>query len=665
MRVRTTSRRVAGMGVAVVLGAALVAAQQGTRGGEWPRYGGDAGTTKYAPLDQITKDNVGRLRIAWRRPAVDASLLPTDPNFSYAGNFRATPLMIGGVLYSPNGVGLVEAFHPATGKTVWVQRPFPDQGSEGLAGTSSRGVAYWADGSDRRLFVVRGEYLIALDPATGAPLTRWGEGGRVSLRPGLGPRASRYAWTGAAHVCRDVIMVGVGTGGSMSDRPTRREGVPGVVQAFDVRTGQPRWRFSPIPRPGEVGSETWENDSWSYSGDANLWSLIASDDAQGLAYLPLTSPTSDMYGGHRLGDNLFGNTLVCVRCATGERVWHYQLVHHDLWDYDLPAAPILVDITVGGKPIQAVVQITKQAFAFVFDRLTGRPVWPIEERPVPASDVPGERTARTQPFPTKPPAFDRQGVTVDDLIDFTPELRAEATALLKHYRVGPLFTPPSVRSADPTGHRGTIQLPGSVGGADWQSGAFDPETGILYVQSITTPFTADIVKPEGKSDLDYVSGIRAWTAGPQGLPLLKPPYGRVTAIDLNAGELRWTTPNGDGPRNHPLLKPLNLPPLGHPGRSSPLVTKTLLFLGEGDPVMAAAHGSRLRPEMPVSNAPGYGGRMLRAFDKATGAIVWETELPAGITGAPMTYMFEGKQYILAATGTTEPRSAGFIALSLP
>jgi quinoprotein glucose dehydrogenase len=459
-------------------------------------------------------------------------------------------------------------------------------------------------------------------------------------------------------------MVGVGTGGSMSDRATQRQGVPGVVQAFDVRTGKPRWKFNPIPRPGEVGSETWEEDSWSYSGDANLWSLISADEEEGLTYLPMTSPTSDMYGGHRLGNNLFANTLVCVRCATGERIWHYQIVHHDLWDYDLPAAPILANIRVDGKPIKAVVQLTKQAFAFVFDRLTGRPVWPIEERPVPTSDVPGERTSPTQPFPTKPPAFDRQGLTVDDLIDFTPELRAEAMALLKYYRVGPLFTPPSVRSEGPDGHRGTIQLPGSVGGADWQSGAFDPETGILYVQSITTPFTADIVKPSGKSDLNYVSGTRAWTPGPQGLPLYKPPYGRITALDLNKGELLWMTPNGDGPRDHPLLKPLNLPPLGSPGRSSPLVTKTLVFLGEGDPVMAAL-GSRLRPEMPRTIAPGWGGKKFRAFDKATGKILWETELPSGVTGAPMTYMFEGKQYIVAAIGNTEEERAGFVALSLP
>jgi quinoprotein glucose dehydrogenase len=651
-------------GAAVVSVTALVAAQQGARGGEWARYGADAGATKYSPLDQINRDNVSQLRIAWRRPAVDPSISSRVPEFTYSSNYRSTPLMVGGVLYSPNGIGLIEAFHPGTGKTLWVQEPFPDDPGQGLRGDSTRGVVYWSSGNERRLYSIRGEYLIALDARTGKPATAFGDRGRVALRPGLGPRATGYAWTGVPQICRDVIIVGVGIGGSMSDRPTRMEAAPGVVQAFDVRTGKPRWQFNPIPRPGEVGSETWENDSWAYSGEANLWSLITADEDQGLAYLPMTAPTNDMYGGHRLGDNVFANTLVCVRCLTGERVWHYQIVHHDLWDYDLPTAPILADITVNGRRIRSVVQLTKQAFAFVFDRTNGKPVWPIEERPVPTSEAPGERTARTQPFPTKPPPFDRQGVTVDDLIDFTPQLRAEAVALLKYYRIGPVFTPPTIRGEGPDGIRGTIQLPGSVGGADWQSGAFDPETGMLYVQSITGPFTADIVKGDPKvSNLNYVSGTRAWTPGPQGLPLFKPPYGRITAIDLNKGEIVWMTPNGDGPRNHPLLKPLNLPPLGSPGRSSPLVTKTLVFLGEGSTVMAAL-GSRLRPEMPPSLAPGAGGNKLRAFNKATGAILWEMELPAGVTGAPMTYLFEGKQYLVMATGSRDG-GGELVALSLP
>jgi quinoprotein glucose dehydrogenase len=338
-------------------------------------------------------------------------------------------------------------------------------------------------------------------------------------------------------------------------------------------------------------------------------------------------------------------------------------VHHDLWDYDLPAAPILADITVSGRRIKSVVQVTKHGFAFVFDRTNGQPVWPIEERPVPSSDTPGERASATQPFPTKPPPFDRQGVSVDDLIDFTPELRAQALDLVKQYRIGPLFTPPSVRGADATATKGTVQLPGSVGGADWQGAAFDPATGLLYVESITGPFVADLVKGDpARTDLDYVPGLRAYPPGPQGLPLLKPPYGRVTAIDLNKGDISWIAPNGEGPRNHPLLKGLNLPPLGNPGRGGLLLTKTLLLVAEGDPVMVRA-GSRLRPEMPLAVAPGAGGNKFRAFDKETGAVLWETAFPAGTTGAPMTYMFEGKQYVLVAIGGAEHR-AEFVALSL-
>ena len=633
-------------------------AQQGARGGEWRWHSGDLGSTKFSPLDQINKGNVDRLRVAWRRPGVDPSISAKVPGFSFSHDFRATPLMIEGTLYSPNGIGLVEAFNPATGKTVWVQQPFADEPGQGLQGASTRSIAYWRQGTEQRIFVIRGEYLIALDARTGRPVATWGDAGRVNLRVGLGPRLALYLSSSGPQVCGDVIMVGA----QMSDRPQVKEQPPGNVQAFDVRSGKPRWTFHVIPRAGEVGNDTWEDGSWTYTGMANLWSMISADEQAGLAYLPLSSPTNDMYGGHRLGDNLFSDSLVAVRCATGERVWHYQIVHHDLWDYDLPAAPILADINVGGRRIQAVVQLTKQAFAFVFDRLTGAPVWPIEERPVPASDTPGERTSATQPFPTRPPPFDRQGVSTDDLIDFTPELRREALEIVKRYRLGPMFTPPSVRQQN--GLEGTVQLPGSVGGADWQGGAFDPETGILYVQSITGPFVADLLKGNPKqTDLDYLAGLRAYPPGPQGLPLLKPPYGRITAIDLNRGELLWTVPNGDGPRNHPILEPLNLPPLGNPGRSAPLLTRTLLFVGEGDPIMARA-GTRLPPQMPLSIAPGAGGRKFRAFDKATGVVLWEMELPAGTTGAPMTYMHEGKQFIVVAVGGTDHPSE-FVALSLP
>ena len=635
---------------------AIAATSVRTQTGEWRSYSGDAGSRKYSPLDQINKDNVKTLKIAWRRPAVDPQFMARDPELRFSNNFRATPLMVNGVLYSPNGIGVVEAFHPGTGKSIWVQEPPP--GADGLRGDSTRGLGYWRDGANERIFVQRGERLMALNVSTGRPYLDFGDSGVVNL--GFGPSTNtRYYWTGAPQICRDVVIVG----GSMTDSPPQKEAPPGDVRAYDVRTGKLRWTFHVIPRAGEFGVETWKNDSWQYTGNANLWSLISADEELGYAYLPLTSATSDMYGGHRPGNNLFANSLVAVRCQTGERVWHYQLVHHDLWDYDLPAAPVLADITVDGRRIRAVVQVTKQAFAFVFDRVTGQPVWPIEERPVPQSKTPGEQTSATQPFPTKPPAFDRQGVTVDDLIDFTPELRAAALEITKNYLIGPIFTPPSIKGNGQSDTKGTIQLPGSVGGADWQGAAFDPETGMLYIPSITGPFVADIIQGNPKeTNLAFTKGTREYPPAALGLPLLKPPYGRITAIDLNKGELAWTVANGDGPRDHPLLKPLNLPPLGNPGRSAPLVTKTLLFVGEGDSIMAAP--ARVPPGMPLALAPGAGGPKLRAYDKATGQVLWETELPAGTTGAVMSYMFGGKQYILVAIGSRE-HPAEYVALSLP
>jgi len=636
---------------------ALVTTTVRTQNGEWRSYSGDPGSRKYSPLDQITKENVTLLTIAWRRPAVDPQLLARDPELKFQNNFRATPLMVNGVLYSPNGVGLVEAFHPGTGRTIWIQE-LPPGGGALRGGDSTRGVVYWRDGANERIFVQRGEALMALNVKTGQPYRAFGDNGVVNLGFPAETK-TRYYWTGAPQLCRDVVIVG----GSMTDSPQNKEAPPGDVRAYDVRTGKLRWTFHVIPRAGEFGVDTWKNDSWKYTGHANLWSLISADEALGYAYLPLSSATSDMYGGHRPGDNLFANSLVAVRCETGERVWHHQLVHHDLWDFDLPAAPILADITVDGRRIQTVVQVTKQAFAFVFDRATGQPVWPIEERPVPQSKTPGEYTSPTQPFPTKPPAFDRQGVTVDDLIDFTPELRAAALDIVKNYAIGPMFTPPSIKGNGPQDTKGTMQLPGSVGGADWQGAAFDPETGMLYIPSITGPFVADIIKGnEKETNLTYTRGTREYPRAPLGLPLLKPPYGRITAIDLDKGEIAWMVPNGDGPRDHPLLKGLNLPPLGHPGRSAPLVTRTLLFVGEGDPIMAAP--ARVPEGMPLSLAPGAGGRKFRAYDKATGTVLWETELPAGTTGAVMSYMFEGKQYIVVAVGSRE-HPAEYVALSLP
>jgi len=446
------------------------AAQQGATDGQWRAFAADIGATKYSSVDQINKDNVVNLRSAWRRPAVDQSILDKVPGLRYGDFFGATPLMVEGVLYSPNGVGLVEAFDPGTGETIWVQEPF-NEGPAAYRGTYTRGVAYWTDGTDRRILVQRGQELIALDARTGKPYPDFGEGGRVDLTTGLAEGA-RYRWGGAPTVVRDVVVVGQ----SMSDTFQTKEDVRGDVRAFDVRTGELRWVFHTIPQAGEFGADTWEDNSWEYTGHAPVWSLFSADPELGYIYMPVSSSTNDMYGGHRGGDNLYSQSLVCVNAETGERVWHYQLVHHGLWDYDPPAAPILMDIVVDGRPIKAVTQVTKQAFAFVFDRVTGEPVWPIDERPVPQSGTLGERTSPTQPFPTKPPAFDRQGSTEDNLIDFTAELRAEALEIVKRYTIGPLFTPPSVRGAGSEDNQGTIQLPGSQGGADVQGAAFDPLT---------------------------------------------------------------------------------------------------------------------------------------------------------------------------------------------
>ncbi len=632
-----------------------VHAQQSAIHGEWRSYGADRANTKYTPLAQIDRDNVSKLRVLWRRPGVDPKLSETFPDLNPSGDFRATPLMHGGVLYTSNSVGLVEALDPGTGETLWIQEPL-HEGFRGVSGRSTRGVAHWSSGSSQRIFSVRDDYLVSMSAETGSLVRDFGDGGKVNLRRN-GPTPVPAGGSAGPIVVGDVVIVG---GGGSADGSVVKEGPPEDIRAFDVRTGRLRWTFHVMPRPGEFGFETWEDDSGKKSGAMGGWAPLTVDEELGYVYVALSSPMHAFYGGDRPGQNLFGNSLVCLDARTGERVWHYQLVHHDLWDYDLPAAPVLGDITVNGKEIQAVMQITKHAFLFVFDRVTGEPVWPIEERPVPASTTPGERAWPTQPFPTKPAPFDRLGVSVDDLIDFTPELRAEALEIVKPYVLGPIFTPPSV--AAPGHTQGTITLPGTAGGGNWNGGAFDPETGIFYVASHTHTWVSDLVRPSPlvKATTPYIHGAVAegldccdgfFAYGPDGLPLVKPPYGRITAIDLNTGEHVWMAPNGDGPRNHPRLRHLNLPPLGQQGRPAPLLTKTLLFIGEGDPII-------------VATPKGGGGNKFRAYDKATGSVVWETELAAGTTGAPMSYLWNGKQYIVVAIGG-EDHPAEWVALGLP
>ena len=493
------------------------ASTQAPQEGEWGAYGADTGNTKYTGLDQINASNVADLEIAWRRPALDPHFTEMNPQQRYSSTWSSAPIVRNGMAFVPNGVGLVEAFNPGTGETIWVQEPVG--GVEGLPGAGTRGVAYWSEGDDRRILIQRGTFLYALNADNGQPISSFGVDGRADLQ--LMPTGSElFRWGGVPMVVRDVVVIGQ----SMADTFSNKEAFRGDVHAFDVRTGELRWTYNTIPQEGQFGTATWQDRSWAFTGHAPVWSLFSADEELGLVYMPITSSTNDMYGGHRIGDNLFSQSLVAVDAETGDRVWHYQMVHHGLWDYDPPAAPILMDITVDGKVVKAVTQITKQAFAFVFNRETGEPIWEIEERPVAQSDVPGEVTSPTQPFPTKPAAFDRQGATIDNLIDFTPELRAEALEIVSHFVTGPLFTPPSIKSDDPNGTQGTIQLPGSQGGGDVQGAAFDPETGYLYIPSITSPFVADLLPGDPEiTNLRYVKGGRRWVAGPRGLPLFKPP----------------------------------------------------------------------------------------------------------------------------------------------
>lgn len=626
-----------------------VSAQQAGETTQWRSYGGQPEGTKYSPLTQIDADNVSDLRIAWQWRSIDYDLVDEDPELRFNHTLLGTPLMVGDRMFMSTNLGQVAAIDPATGETLWSYRAL-DDGAGRPRGGSTRGVGYWHDPGldDERVFVVSGERLVAIDAKTGSPIREFGEGGKVNLRDGI-PRLEEYQWNAPPLVCRDTVIVGI----YVNDVPMNKEQPPGYIRGFDAVTGGLKWQFNPVPQPGEVGHDTWEDGSWEYTGSATVWSVMTADENLGYAYLPTGTPTHNWYGGHRPGDNLFAESLLCLECDTGQLVWYNQLIHHGIWDYDIASPPILADITVEGRAIQAVVQVTKQAFAFVFDRVSGEPVWPIEERPVPQSDVPGERTSPTQPFPTKPAAFDRQGITVDDLIDFTPELRAEALEIFNRYRSGPIFTPPSVRDTSPGGTLGTLQLPSYVGGSNWNGAAYDPETQMLYVPSITAPILVWLRKPDASvSNFRYIRGNRnVYIDGPRGLPLVKPPWGRITAINLNTGDHEWVVPNGPGPRDHLALQNLELPWLGAPGRAAPLLTKTLLFLGDGSPslVVIPPHG---------------GGKMFRAYDKQTGRVLWQTELPAGTSGAPMTYMHDGKQYVVVAVSDND-HEGELVALALP
>ena len=605
---------------------------------DWAHFGGDIGDTKYSALDQINAGNIKRLKVVWRAPATDPAVTSENPSLRLSNNFRNAPLVVGGVMYISNQLGQVEARDPGTGKVIWRQANFEGEKTP-TAGNASRAIAMWGKGTGARIVTVRGSYIYLLDARTGALVQSFGDRGRVDLRE---DRKNAYSWNAPAPlVVKDVIVIG-GQPIATGTADINKASLTGDIRGFDVRTGKLLWTFHTVPRDGEPGTETWENESWRQGGKTKTWNGFSADEQLGYVYAPLSAPPSDYDGRLRPGDNLYSDSLVAIDVKTGKKVWYFQTVHHDLWDYDLPTPPILADIKVNGRMRKAAIQVTKTAFVFAFDRVTGEPLFPIVETPVPASAMPGEKASPTQPVPQKPAPFDRQGMSEDQLIDFTPALRAEAVEILSQYVHGDIFTPPSV-AGGADGKLGTLYLPGWVGGANWTGAALDPLTGVLYAPSVTVPWISRYNyrrPPESSLYMD----------GPQGLPMVKPPYGRITAIDLNSGDHLWMVPNGDGPRDHPAMKGLNLPQLGQAGRAAPLLTKSFLFLGEGDMVGLSI------PKLS-------GGNMFRAYDQKTGKVAWQIDLGAGTTAPPITYMFKGKQYIVVGVGGVD-HPAELVAMSI-
>jgi len=690
-----------------------------TAKGDWTHYTADVKGSRYSPLDQINASNFNQLEVAWR---FKTDNLGTRPEFKLEG----TPLAINGTVYATGGTRRsVVALDGKTGELRWVYSL--REGARAVAAPrqlSGRGLSYWTDGKgdNRILFVTTGYNLVSLNAQTGQPIKTFGKDGILDMKVGalVGKGEQINLETGeiglhsTPTVAKDVVIVGSSFREGLTVKT--HNNTKGLVRAWDVRTGKLLWKFNTIPTPGEYGNDTWEKESWAINGNTGVWSQITVDEEAGLVYLPVEDPTSDLYGGHRPGNNLYGDSLVCVDLKTGQRKWHFQIVHHPIWDYDMPAAPLLMDINVDGRPIKAVAQATKQGLLYVFDRITGKPVWPIEERPVPQTDVPGEKTSPTQPFPTKPPAYSRNGVEEKDLIDFTPELKEQAANAAKRYRLGPVFLPPLVSKAE--GPLAALTAGTLSGGVNWPGSAFDPETHrfITHACSACIAPLGLVAPPKEFSDLDYVMGtagttFRAITGGGegsaadapqrgaapasptppppaagaaagagreggagrggrgggggggaegglgggtvvQGVPIVKPPYGVIVSINLDKGDIDWSVPHGDTPdavRNSPALRGVNIPKTGQSGNVGVVVTKTLIVVG--DPSVTTT------PEHPR-------GAMLRAYNKQNGEQVGAVFMPAPQSGSPMTYMVDGRQYLIVAVSGGN-YSGEYIAFALP
>ena len=611
-----------------LFGALLILCADTAHGEEWRHYAGDAKSSKYSPLTQIDGSNFAQLQEVWRYDPPDKEI--SEREDIWTGSNKGTPLLIDGVLYFASPYNILSAIDPSTGEELWAFDPEVWRHWQGFRGTL-RGIAYWEEGDKKRIvFPTSTDRLYSIDIETGKPDPAFGTDGFVDLGKGLRRRfdRDRYCVTSAPIICDGVVVVGAGIL-DWHDRPPVKYSTPGDVRGFDVHTGEQLWVFQTVPQEGEAGNETWENDAWKTYGQANVWSAMSADEDLGYVYLPVSSTTHNHYGGERPGANLFSNSLVCLEAKTGERVWHFQMIHHGIWNYDPPAPPVLADIEVEGKQIKAIAQVTKQAFCYVLDRETGEPVWPIKEQKVPQSKTPGEKTWPTQPIPTRPAAYDRQGLSEDDLIDFTPELRQKALAILEKYEHGPLFTPPS--------EKGTLVMPGGLGGSDWSGAALVPGTNMLYVPSRTSPDIVRLEKVEGLRTFSDYAFFMDDDEFADGLPLTKPPYGRITAIDLDTGEHTWMSAVGKGPIKHKALSDLDLPALGWFQYNFVLATETILVVASGRPTWWGA----LSADNFVEKGP-----YLRAFDLRTGEVLVEMELPANPNGSPMTYMADGRQYIV-------------------